>query len=62
MCKIFLPNLGLIAIKGILARFVMCSRTSKPFASLLSLAMKEGKTLKAYSDRYWELYNEIEGR
>ena len=33
----------------------------KPFASLLTMAMKEGKTLKAYSDRYWELYNEIGG-
>ena len=38
-----------------------CSRTPKPFASLLSLAMKEGETFRAYSDRYWELYNEIEG-
>ena len=38
-----------------------CSRTPKPFASLLSLAMKEGETLRAYSDRYWELYNEIGG-
>ena len=23
--------------------------------------MREGKTLKAYSDRYWKMYNEIEG-
>ena len=23
--------------------------------------MREGETLKAYSDRYWEMYNEIEG-
>ena len=23
--------------------------------------MREGETLKAYSDRYWEIYNEIEG-
>ena len=22
--------------------------------------MREGKTLKAYSDRYWEMYNEID--
>jgi len=29
--------------------------------SLLSLSMREGETLKAYSDRYWEMYNEIEG-
>ena len=23
--------------------------------------MQEGKTLKTYSDRYWEMYNEIDG-
>ena len=23
--------------------------------------MLEGETLKSYSDRYWEMYNEIEG-
>ena len=44
------------AIRGydelIKASFVTYSRTPKPFASLLSLAMKEGETLKAYSNRY----------
>ena len=29
--------------------------------SLLSLSMQEGETLKAYLDRYWEMYNEIHG-
>ena len=29
--------------------------------SLLSLSMREGETLKEYSDRYWEMYNEIDG-
>ena len=29
--------------------------------SLLSLSMRKGETLKAYSDRYWEMYNEIKG-
>ena len=48
-------------IRTFKARFVMCSRTSKPFASLLSLVMKEGETLSAYSDCYCELYNEIGG-
>ena len=48
-------------IKAFGARFVTCSRTPKPFTSLLSLAMKEGETLKAYSNHYWELYNEIGG-
>ena len=23
--------------------------------------MREGETLKAYPDRYWEMYNEIDG-
>ena len=38
-----------------------CSRTPEPYASLLSLALKEGETLRAYSDHYCELYNEIVG-
>ena len=38
-----------------------CSRTPKPFASLPSLAMKKGETLRAYLDHYCELYNQIEG-
>ena len=29
--------------------------------SLLSLTMQEGNTLKTYSDRYWEMFNEING-
>ena len=43
------------------ARFVTCSRVPKPLDSLLSMAMKECETLKNYSDRYWETYNEIDG-
>lgn len=48
-------------IKAFGARFVSCSRTLKLFALLLLLAMKEEETLNAYSNRYWELYNEIKG-
>ena len=48
-------------IRAFRARFVTCSRTPEPYASLLSLALKEGETLRAYSDHYWELYNEIVG-
>ena len=29
--------------------------------SLLSVSMREGETLKAYSNRYWEMYNKIDG-
>ena len=25
------------------------------------MAMREGETLKTYSDRYWEMFNEIDG-
>ena len=28
--------------------------------SLLSMVMREGETLKTYSDRYWEMFNEID--
>ena len=43
------------------ARFITCSRVLLPLGSLLSMSMREGETLKAYSDRYWEIFNEIEG-
>ena len=41
--------------------FITSSRVPRPLDSFLSLSMREGETLKAYSDRYWEMYNEIEG-
>ena len=41
--------------------FITSSRAPRPLDSLLSLSMREGETLKAYSDKYWEMYNEIEG-
>ena len=25
------------------------------------MSMREGKTLKTYSDKYWEMFNEIDG-
>ena len=43
------------------ARFITCSRVSLPLGSLLSMSMREGETLKAYLDRYWEMFNEIDG-
>ena len=30
-------------------------------SALLSLSMRDGETLKAYSGRYWEMYNEMDG-
>ena len=43
------------------ARFITCSRTPLPLGSLLTLSMREGETLKSYSDRYWKMFNEIGG-
>ena len=43
------------------SRFITCSKAPHPLASLLSLSMRGGETLKTYSDRYWEMFNEIKG-
>ena len=42
------------------SRFITCSRVLQPLDSLLSMSMREGETLKTYSDRYWEMFNEID--
>ena len=42
------------------ARFNTCNKVPRPLGSLLTMFMREGETLKAYSDRYWEMFNEIE--
>ena len=41
--------------------FITYSRVLWPLDSLLSLTMREEKTLKTYSDKYWEMFNEIDG-
>ena len=43
------------------ARFITCNRVPLPLGSLLSMSMRDGETLKAYSDIYWEMFNEIDG-
>nr|XP_023875819.1 uncharacterized protein LOC111988257 [Quercus suber] len=43
------------------ARFITCRRVVQPLGSLLSMSMREGETLKAYSDRYWEMFKEVDG-
>jgi len=39
----------------------MCSKVPRPLDSLLSMSMRERETLKTYSDKYWEMFNEIDG-
>ena len=43
------------------SRFITCSRVPQPLDSLLSMLMKEEESVKAYSDRYWKMFNEIDG-
>ena len=43
------------------SRFITCSRVPQLLDSLLSMSMKEGESVKAYSERYWEMFKEIDG-
>ena len=43
------------------SQFIACSRVPQPLDSLLSMSMREGESVKAYSERYWEMFNEIDG-
>ena len=42
------------------SRFIICSRVPQPLVFLLSMAMREGETLKMYSDKYCEMFNKID--
>ena len=44
------------------SHFVTKSRALQPLSALLSLSMRDGETLKTYSGRYWEMYNEMDGK
>ena len=43
------------------SQFITCSRVPQPLDSMLSMTMREGKSVKAYTERYWEMFNEIDG-
>ena len=68
MYKIFPLSLGLMAMKwfnGLRANSIdSFKKLTQSFVarlgSLLSMSMREGETLKAYLDRYWEMFNEID--
>ena len=42
-------------------RFITCSRVPQPLYSLLSMSIRERESVKAYAERYWEMFNEIDG-
>ena len=46
--------------KAFTARFIMNTRKPKEIDTLLALTMKAEETLKSYSTRYWEVYNDID--
>ena len=42
------------------ACFITCSKVPLPLGSLLFMSMRDRETLKVYSNRYWEMFNEID--
>ena len=43
------------------SRFSTYSRVPQPLDSLLSMTMREGESVRSYAERYWEMFNEIDG-
>ena len=43
------------------SRFITCSRIPQPLDYLLSMLIREGESVKTYAERYWEMFNEIDG-
>ena len=43
------------------SRFITCNRIPQPLDSLLSMSMREGESVKAYAERHWKMFNEIDG-
>ena len=47
-------------IQSFCSRFITYSMVPQPLNSLLSMSMREGESVKAYSKKYWEMFNEID--
>ncbi|XP_065625201.1 uncharacterized protein LOC136065638 [Quercus suber] len=78
MCKVFPSSLGPVEMRwfnglrtnsvdsyrqltqAFGSRFVTNSRPSRPMSALLSLT--DDENLKAYSNKYWEIYNKLDGK
>ena len=41
------------------SRFITCSKVPQPLDSILSMSMKERESIKAYAERYLEMFNEL---
>ena len=46
--------------EAFVSRFITNSWKLKEFDSLMSMRMKDSESLKSYSLRYWEVYNEVD--
>ena len=46
--------------QAICSRFIICNRVPQPLDSLLSMSMREGESVKAYSKGYLKMFNEID--
>jgi hypothetical protein len=46
--------------EAFVSRFITNSWKPKEFDSLMSMRMKDSESLKSYSTRYWEVYNEVD--
>ena len=47
--------------QSLCSRFITYSRVPQPLDSLLSMSIREGESVKAYFESYWEMFNEIDG-
>ena len=53
--------LNLLSMLIDIKSFTCPGRSCRFLDSLLSMVMRERETLKMYSNRYWEMFNEIDG-
>ncbi|XP_065618438.1 uncharacterized protein LOC136062805 [Quercus suber] len=65
MCKVFPSSLGPVAIRwfnGLRANSIdSFGKLTQAFGACFITCRREGETLRAYSDRYWEMFNEVDG-
>jgi hypothetical protein len=48
--------------EAFVARFITNSRKAREMDALLTMKLQDNETIKNYSIRYWETYNDIDGR
>ena len=47
--------------EAFVARFITKSRKTKEMDALLTMKLQDNETIKDYSTRFWETYNDIDG-